>query len=90
MALLKLFSYFVKYKYVNDVSRFKEYMSDSFTNYNYVEKHKSKCMDLKNLCQQMHIKRDISNWNIKIILSDLIGAGNPELLSTICMLSTTI
>jgi len=29
----------------------------------------------------MHIKRDISNWNIKIILSVLIGAGNPELLS---------
>ena len=28
----------------------------------------------------MHIKRDISNWNIKIILSVLIGAGNPELL----------
>jgi len=27
----------------------------------------------------MHIKRDISNWNIKIILSFLIGAGNPEL-----------
>ena len=31
----------------------------------------------------MHIKRDISSWNIKIILSVLIGAGNPELLSTI-------
>jgi len=28
----------------------------------------------------MHIKRDISNWNIKIILSVLIGAGNPEIL----------
>jgi len=27
----------------------------------------------------MHIKRDISNWNIKIILSVLVGAGNPEL-----------
>jgi len=27
----------------------------------------------------MHIKRDIFNWNIKIILSVLIGAGNPEL-----------
>ena len=33
----------------------------------------------------MHIKRDISNWNIKIILSVLIGAGTPELLSTICL-----
>jgi len=38
----------------------------------------------------MHIKRDISNWNIKIILSVLIGAGNPELLSTNCLLSATI
>jgi len=38
----------------------------------------------------MHIKRDISNWNIKIILSVFIGAGNPELLSTICLLSATI
>jgi len=27
---------------------------------------------LKNLCQQMHIKRDISIWNIKILLSVLI------------------
>jgi len=35
----------------------------------------------------MHIKRDISNWNIIIILSVLIGAGNPELLSTLCLLS---
>jgi len=35
----------------------------------------------------MHIKRDIFNW---IILSVLIGAGNPELLSTICLLSATI
>ena len=26
----------------------------------------------------MHIKRDSSNWNIKIILSVLIGTGNPE------------
>jgi len=38
----------------------------------------------------MHIKQDISNWNIKIILSVLIGAGNPELLSTICLLRATI
>ena len=38
----------------------------------------------------MHIKLDISNWNIKIILSVLIGAGNPELLSTICMLSAKL
>jgi len=45
---------------------------------------------LKKLCQQMHIKRDISNWIIKIILIVLIGAGNPELLSTNCLLSATI
>ena len=39
----------------------------------------------------MHIKRDISNWNIKIILSVLIGAGNPELLfSTTFLLSAKI
>ena len=38
----------------------------------------------------MHIKRYISNWNIKIILSVLIGAGNSELLSAICLLSATI
>jgi len=38
----------------------------------------------------MHIERYFSNWNIKIILSVLIGAGNPELLSTICLLSATI
>jgi len=38
----------------------------------------------------MHIKQDISNWNIKIILSVLIWAGNPELLSTISLLSATI
>jgi len=38
----------------------------------------------------MHIKWDISNWNIIIILSVLIGAGNLELLSTICLLSATI
>ena len=38
----------------------------------------------------MHIKRDISNWKIKIILSVLIVAGNPDLLSTICLLSATL
>jgi len=38
----------------------------------------------------MHIKRDISDWNIKIIFSVLIGAGNPELHSAICLLSATI
>jgi len=38
----------------------------------------------------MHIKQDFFYWNIKIILSVLIGAGNPELLSTICLLSATI
>jgi len=38
----------------------------------------------------MHIKRDISNWNINIILRVLIEGGNAELLSTICLLSATI
>ena len=39
----------------------KEYMSDSFTNYNYVGITKVSVSIKKNLCQQMHIKRDISN-----------------------------
>ena len=39
----------------------KEYMSDSFTNYNYVGNTKVSVSIKKNLCQQMHIKRDISN-----------------------------
>ena len=68
----------------------KGYMSDSFTNYNYVGNTKVSVSIKKNLCQQMHIKRDISNRNIKIIFSVLIGAGNPKLLSTICLLSATI
>jgi len=38
----------------------------------------------------MHIKRDISNWNINIILRVLIDGDNPELLSTISLLSATI
>jgi len=40
----------------------------------------------------MHFKRDISNWNIKIILSVLIvvGAGNPELQFACWLLSATI
>ena len=38
----------------------KEYMSDSVTNNNYVGNTKVSVMIKKNLCQQMHIKRDIS------------------------------
>ena len=64
-------------------------MSDSFTNYNHVGNTKVR-ESIKNLFQQMHIMWNISNWNIKIILNVLIGAGNPELLSTICLLSATI
>jgi len=48
-------------------------MSDSVTNYNYVGDTKmSVSIKKKYLWKQMHIKRDISNWNIKIILSGLI------------------
>jgi len=36
-------------------------MSDSVTNYNYVGNTKVSVSIKKNLCQQMHIKRDISN-----------------------------
>jgi len=39
----------------------KEYVSGSFTNYNYVGNTKVSVSIKKNLCQQMHIKRDISN-----------------------------
>jgi len=38
----------------------------------------------------MHIKRDISNWKINIILRVLIEGGNPELLITMFLLSATI
>jgi len=47
-------------------------MSDSVTNYNYVGDTKINVSIKKNECPQMHIKRDISNWNIKIILGVLI------------------
>ena len=36
-------------------------LSDSFTNYNYVGNTKVSVSIKKILCQQMHIKRDISN-----------------------------
>jgi len=64
-------------------------MSDSFTNYNHVGNTKVR-ESIKNLFQQMHIMWNISNWNIKIILNVLIETGNPELLSTTCLLSATI
>ena len=38
---------------------FKEYMSDSFTNYNYVGNTKVSVSIKKNLCQQMHIKQGL-------------------------------
>jgi len=44
-----------------EATTFKEYMSDSFTNYNYVGNTKVSVSIKKNVCQQMHIKRDISN-----------------------------
>jgi len=47
-------------------------MSDSVSNYNYVWDTKISVSIKIVLCQQMHIKRDISNWNIKIVLSVLI------------------
>jgi len=65
-------------------------MSDSVTNYNYVGNSKVSVSIKKTNANKCTFKQDISNWNIKIILSVLIGAGNPELLSTICLLSATI
>jgi len=41
--------------------KFKGKLSDSFTNYNYVGNTKVSVSIKKNLGQQMHIKRDISN-----------------------------
>ena len=41
--------------------KFKGKLSDSFTNYNYVGNTKVSVSIKKNLSQQMHIKRDISN-----------------------------
>ena len=41
--------------------KLKECMSDSVTNYNYTGGTKISVSIKKNLCQQMHIKRDISN-----------------------------
>jgi len=64
-------------------------MSDSFTNYNYVGNTKVS-VSFKKTYANKCTKLDMSKWNIKIILSVLIGAGNPELLSTICLLSATI
>jgi len=40
---------------------FKGELSDSFTNYNNVGNTKVSVSIKKNLCQQMHIKRDIIN-----------------------------
>ena len=68
---------------------FKGDMSDSVANYNYVGNTKV-TVSIKKTNANKCIKLDISNWNIKIILSVLIGAGNPELLSTISLLSATI
>ena len=67
-------------------------MSDSFTYYNYVGNTKVSVSIKKNYANKctLQCKQDISNWNIKIILSVLIGACYPELLSTICLMSATI
>jgi len=53
-------------------------MSDSVTNYNYVGDTKV------SVSIKMHIKWDISIWNIKIILSVLI-VGNPDLQFACCV-----
>ena len=47
---------------------FKECMSDYVTNYNYVGDTKIS-VSIKKLMPTNAIKRDISNWNIKIILN---------------------
>jgi len=66
-------------------------MSDSVTNNNYVGNTKVSVMIKKNLCQQMHIKRDISIWNLKIMLKvfkRIPGIrGRSKQVLTICLLS---
>jgi len=64
-------------------------MSDSFTNYNYVGNTKVSVSIKKTYANKCTLSK-IFLTEIKIILSVLIGAGNPELLSTICLLSATI
>jgi len=61
-------------------------MSHSFTNYNYVGNTKVSVSLKKTYAK----KCTLSKIFLTIILSVLIGAGNPELLSTICLLSATI
>ena len=64
-------------------------MSDSFTNYNYVGNTKVS-VSIKTYANKCTLSEIFLTGNIKIILSVLIGAGYPELLSTICLLSATI
>ena len=47
--------------FTSNIWHFKECMSDSVTNYNYVGDTKISVSIKKTLCQQMHIKRGISN-----------------------------
>jgi len=65
-------------------------MSDSVTNYNYVGNTKVSVSIKKTNANKCTLSEIFLTKNIKIILSVLIGAGNPELLSTICLLSATI
>ena len=60
--LLGILQYFLNIIILHLATLFlKGNMSDSFTNYNYVGNTKVSVSIKKNLCQQMHIKRDISN-----------------------------
>jgi len=64
-------------------------MSDSFTNYNYVGNTKVS-ISIKNTYANKCTLSEIFLTEILKSLSVLIEAGNPELLSTICLLSATI
>jgi len=64
-------------------------MSDSFTNYNYVGNTKV-IVSIKKTYANKCTLSEIFLTEILKSFCVLIGAGNPELLSTICLLSATI
>jgi len=69
---------------------FKGDMSDSVTNYSYIGNTKVSESIKKTNANKCTLSEIFLTEILKIILSVLIGAGNPELLSTVCLLSATI
>ena len=65
-------------------------MSDSFTNYNYVGNTEVSVSIKKTYANKCTLSEIFLTEIFKSFSVFLIGAGNPELLSTICLLSATI